>query len=236
MREKNAVKECTQELRALADGEKASFLQKFFRTGKGEYAEGDKFLGITVPVLRAVAGKYRHMPLSQVRTLLKSKWHEERSAALVILVNKFERADESEERAVFDLYLAHTAYINNWDLVDLSAPRIVGAYLLHRPRAVLYRLVKSQSLWERRIAIVSTQYLIRKNDFADTLKLAALLLKDDHDLLHKATGWMLREVGKRDESVLVRFLDKHAHQMPRTALRYSLERLSATERKHYMGV
>jgi len=224
-------------LRKLADPEKAKHLSRFFKTGKGEYGEGDKFLGITVPVMRAYARQYADAPREALESLLDSAYHEERLLALTILTAQFERGSEEERKSIFDFYLARTDAINNWDLVDLSAYKIVGAYLLDRPRKILYRLAKSKNLWERRIAIISTFTFIRSGECEDTLKFAEMFLSDRHDLTHKATGWMLREVGKRcGEKKLKQFLDKNAARMPRTALRYAIERFSEAERKRYLAI
>lgn len=224
-------------LRKLVNPEKAKHLSRFFKTGKGEYGEGDKFIGITVPVMRAYARKYAEASYEELEELLDSSYHEERLLALTILTAQFERGSEAEKKRIFNFYLAHTKSINNWDLVDLSAYKIVGAYLLARPRAVLYRLAKSKNLWERRIAIISTFAFIRCGECEDALKLAEMLLSDPHDLTHKATGWMLREVGKRcGEKKLKQFLNKHAARMPRTALRYAIERFPETERKRYLAI
>lgn len=232
--EKATAAACSKAIRNLADPVKAKLAQRFFRTGKGEYGEGDRFLGLTMPQIRTVARQFRAMDVREVRKLLVSPWHEDRMTALVLLVDIFRRGDAKSTRQVFDFYLANTRYINNWDLVDVSAPTIVGKYLKDNDRAVLYRLAKSKNLWERRIAIVGTMSLIRLDDWRDTLKLSKLLLRDEHDLMHKAVGWMLREVGRRDKDVLRKFLDKHAHEMPRTALRYALEHFQAKEKRHYM--
>lgn len=221
------------ELAALAHKERAVILQKFFKTGKGDYGEGDVFIGITLPDARKIAKKYKHLRLKELGKLLKSDVHEYRAIALMILLNKF-RNEPEERKNVVDFYLANTAGINNWDLVDISAPGIVGEYLLDKNRAILYKFAKSGNLWERRIAIVSTFAFIRKNQFADTLKIAEILLKDKHDLIHKATGWMLREAGKRNQAVLENFLKKNSRRMPRTMLRYSIEKFSPAKRKFYM--
>ena len=221
-----------RELKSLKDPAQAKVLQRFFKTGKGEYGEGDVFLGIKVPVQRKVARKYFGLQLTDIRKLLASKIHEHRLVALLILIQKY----EYEEKTVYDLYLKKTRYINNWDLVDLSAPKIVGQHLLTRDRKVLYRLAKSRNLWERRIAIVSTFTFIRNGDYKDTLKLARLLLHDRHDLIHKAAGWMLREIGKRDQKILETFLKQHAKVMPRTMLRYAIERFDKKKRDFYKNV
>jgi len=221
-------------LHAIANSTDAKILQRFFRTGPGQYGEGDRFLGIRVPATRRLASEFGEMPLDQVERLLDSPWHEARLLALLLLNDAYERANSSGRTEVFRRYLRNTARINNWDLVDLSAPNIVGAHLATRPRATLDKLSRSRNLWERRIAIVATYHLIRIGEFDDTVRIARLLLGDVHDLIHKATGWMLREVGKRDRRRLEAFLDEHAHEMPRTMLRYAIERLPAEDRQRYM--
>jgi len=220
-----------KELNKLADKKKAKLLARFFKTGKGQYGYGDVFIGVTVPKQREVVKKFSDLPISESQKLLKSKIHEHRLTALLILVKQFE---ENQEK-IFNLYLKNTKYINNWDLVDLSAPNIVGEYLYQKPRKILYKMAGSKSLWERRIAVLSTFYFIRQEDFKDCLKIAEILLEDKHDLIHKAVGWMLREVGKRDKKVLVQFLNKHLKKMPRTTLRYSIERFSEKERQKFLS-
>ena len=223
-------------LRQYIDAEKAIVLPRFFKTGKGEYGEGDKFLGVTVPNIRLVAKQYSHVPLEVVSRLLDSEWHECRMCALLILVMKYKKAAEQEKQAIFDLYLSRTERINNWDLVDLSAPNIVGEHLYSSTdRTILYRLAESSLLWNRRIAMVSTLCFIRKGDFGDTFALADKLVTSRHDLMQKAVGWMLREMGKRDISLLRIFLDKHAATMPRTMLRYAIEKMDSAERHEWMG-
>jgi len=229
------AEEAKRTLRKLADPKAAQFLAGFFKTGPGQYADGDKFLGIKVPITRDVAKNFIEMPLSQLRILIRSEWHEERLMALVLLVNQFAKGNEEQRRAIYEFYLQHTRYINNWDLVDMSAPGIVGRYLMDHSRAILKKLTVSKMLWERRIAIVSTQYLIRKDQHADTLALSKMLLKDSEDLMHKAVGWMLREVGKRDRPTLVGFLNQHRLKMPRTALRYAIEHFSPAERARFLS-
>ena len=221
---------------------KVKILTGFFKTGKGQYGEGDIFWGITVPEQRKVAKEFIDISLNDIQELLIDPVHECRLTGLFILnyqylkLSKEDDVDSNKKmKNIFDLYIKNIRYINNWDLVDASSPNIIGAYLFDKDRSLLYKLVKSKKLWERRISIVSTFYFIRKNDFSDTLKISELLLEDKHDLIHKAVGWMLREVGKRDEVVLHNFLKKHAHVMPRTALRYSIERLPDDFRRHYMG-
>jgi 3-methyladenine DNA glycosylase AlkD len=222
-------------LQEQGDPDDAVFLQRFFKTAPGQYGAGDHFLGIRVPATRRLSREFSDLPLEDLEKLLHDKWHEARLLALVIMVNRFERGDVAERAEIFRTYLANTDLVNNWDLVDLSAPGIVGAHLETRSRAVLDKLAKSKNLWDRRIAIVSTYWFIRHKEFDDTLRISAALLGDSHDLIHKAVGWMLREVGKRDESVLEAFLDQHASLMPRTALRYSIERMSPAKRKRYMA-
>lgn len=220
------------ELRAAADPAKAAVLRRFFKTGKGEYAEGDKFLGLTAPVARAIAMKYAGLPHDEILKLLRSPVHEARSCALAIMVRRFERGAAEERRAIYGAYLANTAFINNWDLVDLSAPQIVGGWLKDRSRAPLYRLAASELLWERRIAMLACFAFIKDGDCADALKIARLLLGDRHDLMHKAVGWMLRETGKRcSEKALTDFLRDNYDALPRTALRYAIERFPAARRK-----
>lgn len=237
------------ELETCINPEKRAYLPKFFKTGPGQYGEGDQFLGIVVPDTRRVAKLHKDEPLPVCAALLDSPWHECRLCALLMLVERFRKAPETERQAIFDFYLSHTGRINNWDLVDLSAPYIVGEYLADRPRDVLYTLAQSTVLWERRIAVVSTLALIRRDDWDDTLRLAAYFLSTEgyrlqpgarrkatpmHDLMQKAVGWVLREVGKRDEAVLTRFLDAHSPEMPRTMLRYAVERLSSEQRQRYL--
>ena len=220
-----------ESLQALADKEKATFLQRFFKTGKGQYAEGDIFLGIKVPETRQVAKAYRNLAFSEIKKVVANPVHEVRLCALMILVERFKKADETEKKNIVDFYLSNTQYINNWDLVDLSCYAILGKYLLDKPRTVLYQLAKSKNMWEQRIAIVSTLAFIRQQEFADTLAIAEMLLDHPHDLIHKAVGWMLREISKRDESVMLDFVETHYNQMPRTALRYAIERLPEEVRK-----
>lgn len=227
--------EVQKKLRQLADPQQAAILQRFFKTGKGEYGEGDVFLGIKVPVLRAVAKKYPDLSLADVQRLLKSNIHEYRLVAILMLVGRFERGSEVGRRRVYNLYLKNARHINNWDLVDLSAPNIVGSFLLDKPRRVLYKLARSRLLWERRIAMLATFTFIRNNDFKCAFALAEILLHDKHDLMHKAVGWMLREIGKRDQKALGKFLQKHYKAMPRTMLRYAIERLSSRKKKYYMA-
>jgi 3-methyladenine DNA glycosylase AlkD len=224
-----------EDLQNLADPEKAAILSRFFKTGKGQYGEGDVFLGIVVPKQRAVAKKYSALPLKDIRQFVVSKIHEHRLVALRILVSRYRKADGEGKAMIADFYLTHVKHINNWDLVDLSAPNILGDYLLNHDREVLYRLARSRNLWERRISIISTMAFIKKNDFDDTLLISEILLHDDHDLIHKAVGWMLREVGKRDLRTEEGFLKIHYRRMPRTMLRYAIERFDEKKRRFYMG-
>jgi 3-methyladenine DNA glycosylase AlkD len=226
--------EIKDRLQSLASKETADILEKFFKTGIGEYGEGDVFIGIKVPPLRRLAVEFQQASLKTVQALLTSKIHEERALALMILVRQFDRADESLRKQIYDFYLAHILFINNWDLVDGSAPYIVGPYLWTRDRRQLHRFAKSASLWERRIAIISTFYFIRQNDFDDALKIAERLLTDEQDLIHKAVGWMLREIGKRNLAVEESFLKSHCRTMPRTTLRYAIERFPDAKRRKYL--
>ena len=222
------------DLLQLANEQIAEHSQRFFKTGKGEYGEGDIFLGIRVPLLRKLVKKYRGISITEVRKLLHSKFHEERLLAVLMLVQLFKSADESVQKQVYDLYLENTEFINNWDIVDISASNIVGAHLYEKDKAPLYDLVQSKNLWERRIAIIATFYFIRQNEFDDTLKLAEILLNDKEDLIHKAVGWMLREVGKREIEFEEEFLQEHYKIMPRTMLRYAIEKFTETSRKMYL--
>jgi 3-methyladenine DNA glycosylase AlkD len=222
-------------LKALANPDKAKILAGFFKTAPGEYAEGDRFYGIAVPDSRRIARAARELPQRELRRLIASPIHEERLIALLILVERFEReTTEAGRTEVYRFYLKHLEHVNNWDLVDTSAPAIVGGYLMDRGKAPLYRWARSPRLWERRVAILATQHFIRHRRFSDTLKIAKLLLTDSEDLIHKAVGWMLREVGNRDREVLERFLRSHYRKLPRTMLRYAIERLPAPRRRAYL--
>jgi len=222
-------------LRGIANPATAQILQRFFKTAPGEYGAGDVFLGIKVPPLRALVKIYRSTPLKVIAALLKSKFHEERLFALLLLIDCYQRGSAEDKKPAYELYLASTDRISNWDLVDVSAPHIVGDFLADKPRDVLYELVKSNSLWERRIAIIATFHFIRRNEFADTLALSESLLSDSHDLIHKAVGWMLREVGKRDMATEEHFLLRHYHTMPRTMLRYAIERFPKERYRQYLA-
>lgn len=213
----------------------AAILQRFFKTRKGEYGYGDIFLGIKVPVQRSIARKYLDLDLEDVQTLLKNKIHEYRLVALIIMVLKFNQSGLPQQEKIYKLYLKNYKNINNWDLVDLSAPNIVGQYLLNKPKKILYDFANSQNLWKKRIAIISTFTFIRQQKFSDTIKIAKILLKDKHDLIHKAVGWMLREAGKRNEKILIDFLDSYSKTMPRTMLRYAIEKLPENKRLYYLN-
>jgi 3-methyladenine DNA glycosylase AlkD len=222
------------ELNKIADKEKAIHLSRFFKTGKGEYGEGDVFIGIRVPNQREIAKQFPVSDLSEIEKLLDDPVHEFRLTALLLLIELYKKADEEEQQRIVKFYLEKTSRINNWDLVDLSAPQIIGHFYYNRKRDKLYQLVKSSSLWEQRIAVVSTYYFIKKNDFNEILAFSEILLEHKHDLIHKAAGWMLRETGKMDLNVLRTFLDKHHKVMPRTMLRYSIEKLDRPEKQKYM--
>jgi 3-methyladenine DNA glycosylase AlkD len=228
------AKDIQKELELLSTPEKKDFLPYFFKTGKGQYGEGDKFLGVVVPDTRKVAKKYKAAPFDVVKKLLDSEYHECRLCALLILVERFRKAKEPERKEIYEFYLSQTHRINNWDLVDLSSQYIVGEYLLDKDRSVLYQLAGSPLLWDQRIAVLATFPFIRNGDFKDLLALSEKLLHHKHDLMHKAAGWLLREAGKKDKAVLTGFLDRYYKEMPRTMLRYSIEKLSPEERAHYM--
>jgi 3-methyladenine DNA glycosylase AlkD len=223
-----------KELERLGDAQQAAFLQKFFKTGPGQYGEGDRFRGIRVPVLRKLAKRSRGVPVEEALKLLRSPFHEDRLLALFLLVDLFSRSDESVRKGIYTAYLAHTSFVNNWDLVDSSAEHIVGAFLFNRDRKPLMTLAGADLLWERRIAIMSTFHFIKKGDFSDTLTIAERLLADKEDLIHKAVGWMIREVGKRDAAVEEDFLDRFCGRMPRTMLRYAIERFPEPKRLAYL--
>lgn len=228
------LKKLKSELRKYSNKEKAKILQRFFKTGPGEYAEGDVFIGVTVPVLRTLSKRYYGIDFFEALALLKSDIHEERLLALLIFIIKYRKSDLVGKESIYKAYLSHTKYINNWDLVDVTAKHIVGAFLSDRDKRPLYALAVSDSLWERRIAILSTFYYIERRDFKDALKISRLLLGDKHDLIHKAVGWMLREVGKRDLTLEEEFLKEHHMVMPRTMLRYAIERFPNSKRLKYL--
>ena len=223
-----------RELESLADPGHAAILQRFFKTGPGEYGEGDRFRGLRVPVLRKVARKYRHLSLAEAEQLLQSAFHEDRLLALLILIQRYYQGDAALRGEIHRLYLEHRSFVNNWDLVDASAPHLVGHYLRDRPKDPLTRLAASRVLWERRMAIIATFDFIKQGDYDETLRVARLLLGDPEDLIHKAVGWMLREVGKREVAVAEAFLQAHYRQMPRTMLRYAIERFPEARRQAYL--
>ena len=226
-----SLQKLKSEIRKEANPEKAAHLQRFFKTGPGQYGEGDIFLGLTNPQSHSLVKKYSSLELKDVQSLLNSKIHEERLIALLILVKQFKKTKSKE---IFDLYLKNTHNINNWDLVDLSAHKIVGAYLENKPRDILYKLAKSNLLWDRRISIISTFAFLPNKDFNDAISLSEILLQDKQDLMHKAVGWVLREIGKKDLPTLQTFLKKHYKIMPRTMLRYSIEKFPEDVRKMYL--
>ena len=222
------------DLRKCSNKQQAKILQRFFKAGPGEYAQGDIFLGVKVPMLRSLAKRYQNLAFNETLGLLKSSFHEERLLSLLILILKYRHADSSEKERIYKTYLKYSRYINNWDLVDVTAKHIVGDFLTDKNRGVLYKLANSDSLWERRIAILSTFHFIENNDFGDTFKIAKILIADPDDLIHKAVGWMLREVGKRDIDSEERFLKKYGLVMPRTMLRYAIERFGQSKRLAYL--
>jgi 3-methyladenine DNA glycosylase AlkD len=229
-----SVQEIRARLRKLGDKERAKNSKWFFKTGPGEYGEGDRFLGIKVPDLRKLAKEYQGIPLTEVTRILRSPIHEERLLALLILVRSYAKGDDRFKEKIYHLYLKNTRYINNWDLVDLSAVYIVGAFLMEKSKKPLYALAKSKDMWERRIAIIATFYFIKDGEFTDAMKIARMLLSDKEDLIHKAVGWMLREVGKRHLATEERFLKEHYKKMPRTMLRYAIERFPEAKRQRYL--
>lgn len=225
-----------RDLRALRDPDKAAFFPKFFKCGKGEYGEGDRFIGLSVPQMRSVAKKHRDLPLSDIATLLADPIHEYRYTALLILVERFRKGTDAERDRIAKFYLDHLDGVNNWDLVDTSAPQILGAHLLEKKADILDRFARTDHLWTQRIAIVATQEFIRNGRLDDTIRIANILLHHPHDLMHKAVGWMLRELGKKDERMLRTFLDRHAGTMPRTMLRYAIEKFDEKNRRKYMAM
>ena len=217
------LSELKKDLKAHENAEKAVFFPRFFKTGKGEYGEGDKFLGVVVPEQRKIAKKYKDLSFSDIAKLLKGGFHEHRLTAIFILVHRFQKGDEATKKKVYEFYLKHRNRVNNWDLVDSSAHKIVGPYLEDKDRSILFELAESESLWDRRIAMMSCFHFIRNEDFDDALRIAEMLVDDREDLIHKAVGWMLREIGKRDETTEIEFLRKH-QDMPRTMWRYATEK------------
>lgn len=222
------------ELKKYAVKSKADFLPRFFKTGPGHYGEGDIFIGVVVPDIRIVAKKFFTLSLVEIKKLLYSKIHEERLCALLILVEQYGKADEIDNKKIFDFYIKNAKQVNNWDLVDLTAPKIVGEYLLDKPRGLLYKLAISRNLWEKRISILATFAFIKRGEFKDTFKISEILLSNTHDLMHKAVGWMLREVGKKNQVEEEKFLKKHYKKMPRTMLRYAIEKFPEEKRLRYL--
>jgi len=223
-----------KDLKNLGDKQKANDLQRFFKTGPGEYGEGDIFLGIRVPETRKLAKRYQDISIEEVEQLLHSAIHEERLLALIIFIHKSSKGDESVKKGIYELYLRNTQFVNNWDLVDASAEHIVGAFLMDKSKKPLYRLAKSKNLWERRISIMSTFHFIKRNEFSETLKISEMLISDEDDLIHKAVGWMLREVGKRHLQTEENFLRNHYKMMPWTMLRYAIEKFPESKRRCYL--
>ncbi len=228
------LQELIKEIQGFADENQAKNLQRFFKTEKGQYGEGDIFIGLKVPDLRTISKKYADLNLPNIQKLLDSKIHEHRLAGLFILIDKFKKSDEENKGNIFNFYLKNTKNINNWDLVDLSAPKIVGNFLIGKQKDILYKLAESKSLWEKRISVLACFSFIGKEEFNDALRISEILLKDEHDLIHKAVGWMLREIGKKDEKILEDFLKRNYSKMPRTALRYSIEKFPEIKRKKYL--
>jgi 3-methyladenine DNA glycosylase AlkD len=234
LKNSSKLSELRKKIKSVANPDVAKAMQWFFKTGKGEYGEGDVFVGLKVPTQRILAKEFRDLKLNDLKVLLSSKVHEERLISLFILLYKFEKGDEKEKEKIFSFYLKNSKGVNNWDLVDLSAPKIVGKYLLDKEKSLLFELAISENLWERRIAILSTQEFIRNNKFDTTLKIAKIMLHDEQDLIHKAVGWMLREIGKRNLSTEEKFLKLHYREMPRTMLRYAIEKFPEVKRKKYL--
>ena len=229
-----SLKKLTKELKAKSSREKAEISKRFFKTGKGEYGEGDVFLGLTVPEQRVLAKKYVDLILIDVKELLHSKYHEHRLTGLLILVYKYDKADEKEKERIKDFYLKNKHRSNNWDLIDCIADKILGKHLIDKDKDILYNLAQSENLWDKRIAIISTYEFIKNGKFEDTLKISEIFLKEKHDLIQKAVGWMLREIGNRDMKILEDFLKKYYKKMPRTMLRYAIEKFSEEKRKKYL--
>ena len=228
------ARDIQKRLKKLGNPEHAAISQKFFKTGPGEYGEGDIFIGIRVPVLRKLAKEFKDLPVSEVEILLRSPIHEERLLAILLFVRIFKNGDDDVKKDIYDLYLKSTEFINNWDLVDASAEHIVGAYLLDKDKAPLYRLAQSKALWERRISIMATFHFLKHHEFSETIKICNMLLSDRHDLIHKATGWMLREIGKRDLKIEEKYLKALYKKMPRTMLRYAIEKFPENKRQRYL--
>jgi 3-methyladenine DNA glycosylase AlkD len=228
------IKALKSNLRKLIDPEKTKIFPRFFKSGPGEYGEGDKFLGISVPNCRTIAKQHQEQSLNDLKKLISSKYHEERLVALLILIIQYQKGDQKTKQIIYNFYLQNTQYINNWDLVDLSCYKIIGNHLLDKDRQILCKLAKSKDLWEKRIAIISTYAFIKQDQFKPTLEISKVLLKDSHDLIHKAVGWMLREVGKKDKRVEEKFLKVYYQSMPRTMLRYAIEKFPENIRQQYL--
>jgi len=228
------AEELKNDLKYLANFEHANNLQWFFKTGKGQYGEGDVFIGVKVPNIRRVAKRYTDLSLIEIKKLLYSKIHEERLCAFLILVDKFEKSGETDKKKIFDFYTKNAKRANNWDLVDLSCPKIVGNYLLNKSKNILYKFATSENLWEKRISVISTFMFIKNKKFTDSFKIAKILMNDKHDLIHKAVGWMLREIGKRNQVEEEKFLKKYYKKMPRTMLRYAIEKFEEEKRIAYL--
>lgn len=228
------LKTFRQQLKKAGNKKTAETLQWFFKTGKGDYGEGDKFLGIKVPQIREIAKSNKDLTLEEIQKALESKFHEERLCALLILVDRYQKSNEKTKEEIVKFYLGNTKHINNWDLVDLTAPKILGKHLLNRNRKILFKLTVSDNLWERRISVLATFQFIKEKQFQDSLKIAKMLLNDEHDLIHKAVGWMLREIGKRDLKSEEEFLKQHYKKMPRTMLRYAIEKFPEKKRLAYL--
>ncbi|XOU94850.1 MAG: DNA alkylation repair protein [Candidatus Kerfeldbacteria bacterium] len=231
----NTYNQLIKELKKLGNKTRALHSQRFFKTGRGEYGEGDIFLGIIMPVQRELTLKYLDLSLVDIQKLINSKIHEHRMVGLLIVTYRFKKANDKEKESLFKFYIKNSKKINNWDLVDVTCHKVVGVYLFDKKRDLLFRWARSNNLWEKRLSIISTAFFISRNDLDDTYKISKILLKDDHDLIHKAVGWMLREAGKRDKQRLVRYLDQYANKMPRTMLRYSIEKFTPKERKYFMN-
>jgi 3-methyladenine DNA glycosylase AlkD len=228
------LEDLKKDTQLVSDPLRAFHSHKFFKSGKGEYGEGDLFLGVTVPDSRKIAKKYHDLSLADTQGLLRSPYHEHRLTALFILVLKFEKSDEEGRKKIVDMYLKNADFVNNWDLVDSSAYKILGPYLFNKNRQILFDLAKEDHLWKQRIAIISTMHFVRSGDFETTLKLSEILLNHEHDLIHKAVGWLLREVGNRNMETEIEFLDKHYKSMPRTMLRYAIEKFDPQKKRYYM--
>lgn len=232
------AKDVKEELHKFANGEDALFLQGFFKTGEGQYGDGDIFIGVRMGPVRSTAKQFNTLPLSEIQKLLDSEVHEHRMTGLIILTLQYPKADEAGQQKIYHFYLANVyeGRVNNWDLIDVTCTRVIGEHLISRPRDILFELARSDDLWQRRVSIISSAAFINQGDPGTTLELAEILLSDEHDLIQKAVGWMLREVGKRcDRAILLDFLDKHSHEMPRTMLRYSIEHLPPEQRAHYLS-